>query len=143
LFDYLTSSSELPESTRRWPAWRHRLVPKIVLAVSDRWLGAGPHPKTPTEAAAEVGAQEPAAAAVRKGAKSQGAAATGMDDGQASGQADIADGGSSKQAKENKRPQNSKTKAAAVAVAAAGPQRSSARERKANSKFSEFLHQAV
>jgi hypothetical protein len=77
---------------------------------------------------------------VRKGAKSQGeaAAAAAMDDVQASAQADPAHGGCNRQAKENKRPQNSKTKADAAAVAAAAPQRSSARERRVNSKFSEF-----
>ena len=40
LFQYLLASSELPEATRRWPAWRQRLVPKIVLELSGRSLGS-------------------------------------------------------------------------------------------------------
>ena len=49
LFDFLTSSSEVPEATRRWPAWRQRLVPKIVLALSGRQVGGGSGPAAAAE----------------------------------------------------------------------------------------------
>lgn len=54
LFDYLTGSEEVLESTRRWPAWQQRLVPKIVLALTGRWLGTGLPPNPNSELAAAV-----------------------------------------------------------------------------------------
>jgi hypothetical protein len=58
LFDYLTGSEEVLESTRRWPAWQQRLVPKIVLALTGRWLGTGlpPNPNSDSAAAEASGA---------------------------------------------------------------------------------------
>lgn len=35
LREFLTCSSEMPEATRKWPAWRLRLVPKIVAALAS------------------------------------------------------------------------------------------------------------
>lgn len=52
LLSFLTGSEEVPESTRRWPAWQQRLAPRIVLAVSGRWLGAGPAPQLAAAAGA-------------------------------------------------------------------------------------------
>ncbi|KAL4438181.1 hypothetical protein ABPG77_010542 [Micractinium sp. CCAP 211/92] len=70
LLSYLTSSEELPESTRRWPAWRQRLAPKVVLALSGRWLGTGPAPQL---AAAEGAAADTASEADRgPAARTQG-----------------------------------------------------------------------
>ncbi|KAL4857760.1 hypothetical protein ACK3TF_002179 [Chlorella vulgaris] len=54
LFDYLTGSEEVLESARRWPAWQQRLVPKIVLALTGRWLGTGLPPNPNSELAAVV-----------------------------------------------------------------------------------------
>ena len=44
LLSFLMGSEEVPESTRRWPAWQQRIAPRIVLALSGRWLGSGPEP---------------------------------------------------------------------------------------------------
>lgn len=126
LFDYLTASSELPEATRRWPAWRQRVAPKIVLALSGRWLGAGP----PLAAGAEsdVAAEEaqPAEGAAACGASGeQAAAAEGQTAaaGQQQQQRQAAEPPSkpagSSVAKENKQPGAGKLATAAAAAGAA------------------------
>ncbi|PRW45124.1 hypothetical protein C2E21_6400 [Chlorella sorokiniana] len=57
LFDFLTSSCEVPESTRQLPAWRQRLVPRIVLALSGRQLGSGGEAAAAAKGAAVSAAQ--------------------------------------------------------------------------------------
>ncbi|KAL4448494.1 hypothetical protein ABPG75_005713 [Micractinium tetrahymenae] len=74
LLDYLTGSEEVPESTRRWPAWRQRLAPRIVLALSGRWLGAGPAPQLGPAADAATEASGGPAAGAEEGAEAGEAA---------------------------------------------------------------------
>lgn len=194
LFDYLTTSADLPESTRRWPAWRQRLVPKIVLALSGRWLGPGAAQQGAAgaveagpEAAAQAAPSSQAAAAIAVAAPQEApAAADAMEEREPVGHADkeataaaedgcgtrgtgadashqpamdqqqqqpeqaahlvpttaaAAAGLEPSKAKENKQTQNSGAVAAAKDTPdAACPQhRSSRRQRKANSKFAEFV----
>lgn len=126
LREWLTDSPELPETTRKWPAWRKRLVPKVLAALASE--GSEGEVRAPNKRAqASRGAV--AAAAVADGEKGgspdRAAAAAGL---------------RAAQAKEN-RHGNSRTVHQVVAVvnrgAAAAPVRTSMRQRKASSKYSE------
>lgn len=165
LFRFLASSSELPETTRRWPAWRQRLVPRIVLALSGRHLGSAPAASGAAgEAADGRGAAEDASRAAAEGqqqADCGGAATGGQEDEQqqqqqqdvppaagnaaavkppAAADASHRDG----RAKENRRPAGgAQAKAAGeqalATTAAAHAQRgSSGRQRRANSQLAGF-----
>lgn len=77
LLAFLTGSEEVPDSTRRWPAWRHRLAPRIVLALAGRWLGAGPAPqlRSAVDAAAEAAEEADGEPIAGAGGEAAGAAA--------------------------------------------------------------------
>lgn len=155
LFDYLTGSEEVPEATLRWPAWCARLAPKIVLALSGRWMGEGPPPGAAAAAAATGGGgSEPGAEADQPEDAMAAAAAGQANDlvhagsGQAQQQQLQHQEQQQKQrqkpekqpaggnAKENKQPCKAKPKAApAATTAAAGRSR---RERRVNTQLAEF-----
>lgn len=163
---YLAGSEEVPESTRRWPAWRQRLVPKIVLAVSGRWLGSGAPPGAaegagkrsiegggvafavaqragsgPSEEPAAGGEQEAAAHGSGQlgGGSEEASAGTSRqaEAGRPAAGSHPAPGSSEAPAKENKQPPNlAKAPAIASAAAAAGLQRGIQRKRSCKSKWS-------
>lgn len=92
LSDYLTASSELPESTRRWPAWQQRLVPRIVAALSGRQVGSG---------GGGLEAAHPAGGEAEEGCDAAGMSGSGALDGadaQQLGAAALGPGGSDKSA---------------------------------------------
>ena len=160
LLRYLTDSEEVPEATRRWPAWRQHVAPKVVLAISGRWLGAGPPPdatgagKAPGKRGGKKAGAGTARPADTAGSREVGiATATPVDGAEAAATIQAAQAPGQQQqrqalrqapsqptAKENRQPAPaSQPAAAAKAAAHAGPQRSSGRERRANGRWSEYL----
>ncbi len=180
LREYLTSSTELPEATRKWPAWRIRMIPSILAALCsgntrDGSNGGGSSGDGSAEGEAGPGWQQQRRAqgvlGSRAGARTVADAAAGHAEAEAGSAVDeeaghsefelrqhraaglgqraprvaAASGGRSKE----NRPGNSSSravaggKAAAVAAAAAAtavvPARASDRQRKANSKYEQYV----
>lgn len=67
LLDFLLGSEEFPASTRRWPVWRQRLAPRLVVAVCGLVLEAEKKERGGDEEEATAGVAAVAAAAAEAG----------------------------------------------------------------------------
>ena len=180
--EFLISNDEMPQATRKWPAWRLRMVPKILAALcssgssdigreGEAGAGAGSDSRVRRGRASSRAALAGAAAMVvpaaggadvaslageraSRGAERQQGERAGREPGGNAVEADLpaqeavapAGGrGAARSTKENRHTNKGSAgmaagaKAANAAAAPAGPLRASSRQRKANSKYDQFL----